>query len=753
LLILLLPRKLLSRPLVFNSGLLLLGVLLTAVFAWPPPDVVPGWLAIGQPSLVLSPLLWLAAGIVSWRQPVGTITTALALLAILMVPATIAMMFSHSVNDAPAMVAHLGKLVGRIFLLIGLLQMGSVEIVRRLRGEGSLRQLNEDLDHRVHAGTAAMAVINLELTAENALRHEAEVKLQFQLDRLQLLDRITRAIGERQDMHSILQVVIRSLEDQLPIDFGCICLYDPADRVLTVSNVGIKSVPLAAELAMPETARIPVGENGLSHSIEGETVYEPDIATMNFPFPQRLARGGLRAVVTVPLMVEGDVFAVLIAARCRKDGFSSGDCNFLQQLSEHVAVAAHQAQLRDKLQKAYDELRETQKAVMQQERLRALGQMASGIAHDINNAISPMALYTDSLLSNEPNLSPRTRTHLDMVRRVVDDVQATVARMREFYRARDTQLVLLPVNLNQLVAEVVDLTRARWGDIPQRSGVVIKVRQDLQGGLPAILGIDSEIRGALTNLIFNAVDAMPDGGLLTMRTVERSSGWLYDPAPAQRAVVLEIVDTGVGMDENVRRRCLEPFFTTKGDRGTGLGLATVYGMTQRYNADIEIDSAPGQGTTFRLTFQVATAAAPVASPVANIVVPPLHILVVDDDPVILDSMRLVLEVEGHRVVTASDGKAGIEAFRAARRTPDPFAVVITDLGMPYMDGSEVARGIKQLSKTTPVILLTGWGQRSVGDHDFPAHVDRMLSKPPKLQDLREALFATLPEKPELLVFP
>jgi CheY-like chemotaxis protein/anti-sigma regulatory factor (Ser/Thr protein kinase) len=265
------------------------------------------------------------------------------------------------------------------------------------------------------------------------------------------------------------------------------------------------------------------------------------------------------------------------------------------------------------------------------------------------------------------------------------------------------------------------------------------MRTDFAVGLPPAKSIASEIREALTNLIFNAVDAMPQGGQLTLRTGIAGAGALG------RRVQIEVIDTGIGMDEHTRRRCLEPFYTTKGERGTGLGLAMVYGAVQRLDGDLEIDSALGKGTTFRLIFPAMepATAAPAASamPVA---VPPLRILIIDDDPVILDSMRLVLELDGHTVTAANDGRAGVETFKTAHEAGEAFAVVITDLGMPYMDGHEVARAIKTMSGNTPVILLTGWGRRISGsEQDLPANVDRTLDKPPKLPELREALAGTL----------
>ena len=175
--------------------------------------------------------------------------------------------------------------------------------------------------------------------------------------------------------------------------------------------------------------------------MRGELVYEPDIAAADFPFARRLARCGLRSFVAVPLLVEqrSGVFGVLLVARMNADGFSSSDREFLDQLGENVALASNQAQLHFALQNAYEELRDTQQAVMQQERLRALGQMASGIAHDINNAISPATLYVDSILARASGLDETTRSQLETVQRAIGDVAQTVARMGEFYRQGETQ--------------------------------------------------------------------------------------------------------------------------------------------------------------------------------------------------------------------------------------------------------------------------------------------------------------------------
>lgn len=574
-------------------------------------------------------------------------------------------------------------------------------------------------------------------------RRLGQSRLQAQLDRLSLMDSITSAIGQRQDLRSIYQVVIRSLEENLPADFCCICSHDAADNSLTVVQVGVGSAALAMELAINPKSRIAIDQNGLARCVGGELVYEGDTSANASPFPQRLAQAGLHSLVMAPLRSESRVFGILVAARRQPDAFSSPDCEFVRQLSAHVALAAHQAQIFSALQQAYEELRQTQQAVMQQERLRALGQMASGIAHDINNAISPILLYTETLLEREPHLSERGKGYLQTIARSIDDVAATVARLREFYRQREPQLALVRMELNPLLNQVAELTRARWRDMELQRGIVVHLVIEPAANLPAVRGIESEIREALTNLVLNAIDAMPDGGTLTLRT--RVAPW--SDTNAAPCVVVEVTDTGVGMDEDTRRRCLEPFFTTKGERGTGLGLAMVYGIAQRHGAEITVTSLPGAGTTIRLSFPIPAE----SDSGSNLLIhperlaSPLRVLVIDDDPIVLKSLCDTLEADGHSVVTANGGRAGIDAFLAARTTANPFQVVFTDLGMPYVDGRQVASEIKQASPQTPIILVTGWGQRLIVDADVPPYVDRVLAKPPKLRELRLALSEVVQE--------
>lgn len=597
----------------------------------------------------------------------------------------------------------------------------------RLRRDGTLVDISSSISP---VRDAAGRIVGASKIARDITdRKQADDRLKAQLQRLGLLDQITRAIGERNDLHSIYQVAVRSLEDQLPADFACVMNHDDATGQLTVRGIGRRADDLLPELA--HEPFIPIDAGRLERCLAGELIHDVDTSLLAYPFAKRLAASGLRSLVMAPLRTESRVFGMLVAARQRAHAFSSSECEFIRQLSAHVGLAAHHAQLHATLQATYDELRHTQQASMQQERLRALGQMASGIAHDINNAISPAVLYAESLLAREP-LSDRARGYVQSIARAMDDVAATVSRMREFYRGREAQQQPGPVVLNDLANQVIELSRARWSDMPQQRGVVIDVSAQLANDLPPAWGVESEIREALINLVFNAVDAMPQGGALTLRTRRVEE----DAAPR---VAIEVSDTGIGMDEATQRRCLEPFFTTKGERGTGLGLAMVYGMAQRHGAELRVASEPGEGTTVSLAFLLQ--AQPPAEPPRAPAMPtrPLRLLLVDDDPVLLRSLRDTLEGDGHTVFAADGGHAGIDAFAAAADDGDPFDAVITDLGMPHVDGRQVAAAVKALSAETPVMLLTGWGQRMSDDGDAPACVDVVLSKPPRLADLRIGL--------------
>ncbi len=379
-----------------------------------------------------------------------------------------------------------------------------------------------------------------------------------------------------------------------------------------------------------------------------------------------------------------------------------------------------------RLEAAVRDLRRAQELVSTQERLRALGQMASGIAHDFNNALSPVLGFAELLLADPRALDDREKTtaYLRSIQTSARDAASVVRRLKAFYRQQEEDEPRVPVDLNAIVRETIALTQPRWKDQALASGARIDLRHEA-GEVRPILGAKAELHEALTNLLFNAIDAMPKGGSITLSTRRDGDG-----------VVVSVSDTGSGMTEEVRQRCLEPFFTTKGQAGTGMGLAMVHGIVHRHEGTIDIDSAPGKGTTFRLRFPAAPeAAADRREKTTRFRKRRLfRILVVDDEPMIREIVKSYLELDGHTVDTACDGQEGLERFLAGE-----WDLVMTDAAMPRMNGDELAAKVKEARPGVPVIQLTGFGTSGAGREQPSPHVDLVVSKPVTIEDLRLAL--------------
>jgi signal transduction histidine kinase/CheY-like chemotaxis protein/HAMP domain-containing protein len=616
--------------------------------------------------------------------------------------------------------AELGELTDNFNEMLGQIQQRDV----------ILHKINDNLEKRVQERTR-------DLESEIAERKRAESALHEQFTRTKLLNQITHAISERQDLESVLYTVLRQLEEHLTVDLGIVCLFDRTSETLSVAALRLKNPLLTSRLDLHEGEVMSLDQTGLRVCKHGEAVVLPDTHKSSVLLSEKFAAAGFRSAAAIPLLVDGKLFGTLVVSRLAAESFTASECEFLHMLSEHVALAAHQAQLHAELEKAYNDLRQTQQTVMQEERLRALGQMASGIAHDVNNALSPIVGFAD-LLCRAEKLSDNGKKYLNYIKTAGEDIAHIVARLREFYRQRDTGEALQTINLNDLARQVIDMTRPRWRDIPQGRGVMIEMRSDFDANLAPLVGIESEVREALTNLVLNAVDALPEGGAITVRTRVGAQG-SADNTPTH--VLLEVRDTGTGMDEETRRRCLEPFYSTKGAGGTGLGLAMVFGVMERHGGQVEIDSEVGKGTVMKLIFPIRhgeTEAAP--APDGRIEsTGPLHILCIDDEPLLRELLRELLESEGHKVILADSGQSGVDAFRAAAGKHNPFDVVLTDLGMPYLDGRQVVKLIKQESPATPVIMLTGWGSFMKEDGDLPDQVSGILTKPPRSNELREML--------------
>ncbi len=561
---------------------------------------------------------------------------------------------------------------------------------------------------------------------------------QAQLARMQLLNQITRAISHRQNLDSIYNVVVNHVEERLPSDFCLMATYNSASNMLMVRSVGQRSQALAEKLGLFVGAQVKGHGVHLEVALQGKRVHNANMGETRGPIGAAMNTvGGLFSLIINPLMKGDEVLGILVISRTQIDAFSDEEIEFVDQLSEHVAVALSQVELLNELQEAYRELQSTQNMVLQQERLHALAGMASGIAHDINNAISPATLYLESLLDNEKNLSEKGYKQLRIVQTAIDDVSNTVDRMGRFARSKSELGPANQCDVNDMCLEAIELTRPRWGDMALRNGIAISLAHELSSPLPRLALSETELREILTNLILNAVDALPRGGHIQLKTGFRK----INSGPQ---VCISLRDDGIGMTQDQKARCFEPFFTTKGERGTGLGLSMVYGIVQRADGFMEIHSEPEKGTTVSLYFPVPATNEPAVGSITNISADSnnagaFNLLLVDDDPNVLAALTAILEMSGHQVHAAGSGALAAQLFNEAARKGNAFDAVITDLGMPEMDGKELAEMIKSLSPSTPVLMLTGWGkQMSLSQEEVP-QVDMIMAKPPKPAELELAL--------------
>ena len=398
--------------------------------------------------------------------------------------------------------------------------------------------------------------------------------------------------------------------------------------------------------------------------------------------------------------------------------------------------------LGEKLRLAREGLRLAQESGLQRERLQALGQMSRGIAHDINNALTPILGYSNLLLQDTSRLPPDAVNYIRSIKRAGEKVSQSVACIRDFYRNREGRDLLLALDLNGIADGAIEETLARWRELPQSASLKMDMDTQLEPSLPKVMGRQEELRDAIKELILNGLEAMPEGGMCRLRTGMRPAASGASGVRHAEHVFLEVSDTGIGMDPETRKRCLEPFYSTKENHGAkGLGLSKVFGIMQRYGGEIEIETRPGKGTTVCLMFPtVHTGGTEMMFLAARApLLPRLKILCIDDEPPVLDVLSLLLKDGGHQVEVASDGPSGLAAFRAARAKREPFDVVLTDLGMPQMDGRQVAMNVKRESVTTPVIMLTGWGGIMQAENNHPENIDAVLSKPPQVNELIGAL--------------
>ncbi len=376
-------------------------------------------------------------------------------------------------------------------------------------------------------------------------------------------------------------------------------------------------------------------------------------------------------------------------------------------------------QASQELEATLEELRTAQHHIIQRERLSALGEMASGVAHDLNNTLTPVITYSELLLKDSTLTDEQSRLCRCTLQSATDAV-AVIKRLGDFYRGNSAETAYEPVDIKNVITQIPLLTRPKWRDEAQLAGRKVDVKLDIQD-VPYVWGNAADIRTVLTNLVFNAVDAMPNGGQITIGLGQN-----------EETVTIDVSDTGRGMTEEEIARCFDPFYSTKAEN-SGLGLSVCHGIMQQHSGSIEINCKRHHGTTVRISLPLSKTKKDKPSNEANVrdSYPAIRCLCIEDEPDVRGALSMLLEAFGAEVDSAEEGAAGLELLETI-----DYDLVFTDLGMNEMDGAQILSAIKQRKPTLPVIIVSGWPRDEVLQRfSTPDQPDEVLQKPVRARDV------------------
>jgi signal transduction histidine kinase/ActR/RegA family two-component response regulator len=467
------------------------------------------------------------------------------------------------------------------------------------------------------------------------------------------------------------------------------------------------------------TSRKPV----LVHDVFGdsELMGRPSIASLS-----------LRSVVCVPLVRGPTLYGVMYADNGAVAGsFDGVDLDVLTLFAEQAAAAIETSRLVANVQNSYRELKTMQERLLQGERLRVVGELTSGVAHDFNNLLT--AILARLQFMELCDLPPDVRSNLGQIEKAALDAAGVVRRLQGFARAQPHAEVQV-VDVGQLCGEVVELLRPLWTTRGLHGKPAISVRVRSVRGLH-VRGHPVELREVLTNVLKNALEAVPEGGAVTL-TALRDGGHIR----------VEVVDDGVGISEEDMSRLFVPFFTTKGDRGTGLGLCLAQQIVRRHGGEIRVESQAARGTIVRIDLPVTDQSPTVPSRAPDRVhaaaLTPHRVLVIDDDVDVLQILCAYLERSGYRVTGRGSASEGLTAAR--QNPPD---VILSDIAMPEMDGIELCQALKIRLPKVPVVLMSGHASSVDPDRIRRAGAAALLAKPFTMRQVTEVLDSVAHEQP------
>ncbi len=564
------------------------------------------------------------------------------------------------------------------------------------------------------AHQAGIAIGNAQLYEDSLLK----------IKQLTTLYEIGKQLSSTLDLDELLQKALFLLKEQWGYPLCTILLLDQEKNELYIRKV------IGVDPEEVKHLRFRVGVDGIVGWVaqQGEPLYVPDVSRDSRYI---LGLPEVKSEAAFPIKVRDRVIGVLDIESYERSPFDEESLKTLSSFCSQIGIFIENAQLFSELKQTLIELKKAQDQMIQIEKLRAMGEMASGVAHDFNNVLAVILGNIQLLLHQFHQLgAEEIQERLKVIEKASKDGAETVRRIQEFTGIRRDS-TFISLNLNEILQEVATITEPRWKDQAQQKGIQIQLHLQL-GEVSPIMGNPSELREVLTNMVFNAVDAMPYGGKITLSTHPHSEDW----------VEVRVSDTGIGMSEEVKKRVFDPFFTTKGVGSSGLGLSVSYGIIKRHGGEILIESESGKGTTFIIHlpkgYEEERGEVEKKGVRALEQKRQARILVIDDEDPVREVLAKILLSKGHQVAVASNGEEGIERFKQ-----EEFDLVFTDLGMPKISGWEVGKRIKQLNPKIPVAMITGWGMELNREKMKESGIDLVVSKPFSFEQVVEIVSEAL----------
>ncbi len=546
--------------------------------------------------------------------------------------------------------------------------------------------------------------------------------------RLSVVNEVAREASLHLDTDRLFETINAQFKRIVGFVKSSMSIYYPESDVFSLVNVYAEGIPATFYKGMQVPA------SGTVMKIACETkkpYYSRSPEQFQHCHSNTLAKQGIQSAICIPIIADNVCIGTLNFGSPQKDGFAEGQIDLLVTVAHNLGTALKNAHLYSSLQQSYIELSDAQEQLVKSEKLRALGEMAAGVAHDFNNILCAI-LGRAQLLRQRVEQDPDILSQLEVIEKAAIDGAATVRRLQNFTRQRTDQ-VFKPVNLVEIINDTLSLTRTRWENAAQKQGVHYSVSTEFD---PAehVAGEESELREVFTNIVLNALDAMPGGGSLHIHVGSRDD-----------QVFASITDTGYGMTKEVQEKIFDPFFTTKGKAGNGLGMSVTYGIIARHKGQIGVQSEIGKGSTITVIMPANADLSGQEAPSTGASPPPRkkgRFLIIDDEAQIRDMLAEMLSAQGHEVFTASGGQQGLQVFKD--QLPD---LVVTDLGMPGVSGLDVANAVKAANSRIPVILMTGWGMTLAEEEVRKNGVDFIISKPFQLPEMERILNQILVPQP------